>query len=90
MLGDAARVAPQRGVGLRRAVAADHLVRLVAVGEHAQVREDIEHAGIDGVYVAGPKIPQQLIDARELADLVLPVLKVDRREPLAGMRVHER
>jgi len=53
-------------VGLRRAVAADHFIRLVAVGKGAQIGEDIEHRGVDLVNVAGAKIPQQPVDATEL------------------------
>ncbi len=66
MLGHPARASMQFCVGFRRAVAADHLVRLVAVGKGAQIGEDIEHRGVHRVNVAGAKIPQQPVDPTEL------------------------
>jgi len=89
VLGHPARAAAQRRVGLRRAITADHLVGVVATGERLQVGEDIEYRGFDRMNLTGAKITQEVIEPRQLGRLVLPVLKVDARQPLTGMRVHQ-
>ncbi len=77
----------QHGVGLRRAVAGDHLERRLRAQADAQVGDQVQQARLDRVHVAGAEVAQHMVHRLQGAWHVLAVLPIDGVQGLVGVQV---
>lgn len=87
--GNAAVFRGEDGIGLRAAIAADHLERLLAADPALQIAQQIEKMGIDPNDLIIVMITQDEVDFLEGARVVLAVFPVSRVDRFAGMFVAE-
>ena len=88
----AVRAAPllQHGVRFRRAVARDHVKRLIGAEARIQGKQQIEQFRVDGLDDVDAKVAQEMIQITERAGDVFARRTIRGREPLLGVRVEER
>ena len=88
--GDAGGMAPEHGVGLWRAVAGDHLERIVGVEPVLEGEQEVEQVRVDLPDLAGAEVAQQMIDFAQALRNVPALGPIDHRQRLGRVQVLER